>query len=173
MTASPRADCGSGGAFPQVLANVVGDVVHLFVGQLGVHRNREQASTGLLGYGHVAETMGMRLERRLQVAGDLVVDASADSLAVQVFAQPVALFSLDGIQVIDRFGIAARFEAFKAGVRQSLVVVTGYGDATAVVVFEKLQFESKHSGLQFIEAEVVADMGVFELADMAVMTVLA
>ncbi len=77
------------------------DAHDLGIGQLGKHREREDARGLTFGYGEAARAVAERTVSGLEVDGHRIVDAGLNIRRAQMFLQRIARDQLHNVEMID------------------------------------------------------------------------
>ena len=145
------------------MADAVGDILDLCVGEFGVHGEGEYFSGELFGDGEVAFVVAEVLVSGLQVEGARVVDHRRDMCVGQVMPQGVAVLRshAKGVLMVCVGSIRSLGRRDDAGaVGQRLVVETGGVLAGGDVLVEMAQLHAEHGRLQRVKAGVDAHVVV-------------
>src|SRR6185312_8517696 len=142
-------------------------ILQLHFGELGEDGQCERLARRALGLWEVPLAMLQVFEAFLQVQRHGVVDLGADAAGHEVLAQQIAVAYADDVLIEDvphTLHHPRRLDGLaQSRVVESLVVDDGIALAPAAPRIEMLQLDVEHRGLDFIDAEIAADVRVVVL----------
>src|SRR5215213_8853811 len=143
-------------AAPVESTNTPGDPLDLLFGQFGIERQREHATGNRFRLRQRWRRSAGN--RRLQMAGNRVMDAGADSLGTQVVRQLITARRKDRVVMINVLRCLECRWSLDRRAGQRRVIDGGQCSAAIVPAVEMRKLYPQHRSLDFIEPGVEADL---------------